>query len=75
MLSPLPSIIDNKVFVWHVTDVYLLATASDFYSGESWGYRKFYELSKLVRAWEQLIGAIVSHGNSFLEQERIRTGG
>ena len=34
--------------------------ASDFADGESWGYRKFYELSKLVRTWEQLFGAIVS---------------
>ena len=59
--------------VSHVNNVFL--AASDFADGESWGYRKFYELSKLVRAWEQLIGAIVSHGNSFLEQERIRTGG
>ena len=29
--------------------------ASDFADGESWGYRKFYELSKLVRTWEQLL--------------------
>ena len=38
----------------HLTDVYLLATASDFSSGESWGYMKFYKLSELVRTWEQL---------------------
>jgi len=27
----------------------LSAAASDFADGESWGYRKFYELSRLVR--------------------------
>ena len=28
---------------------FLLSTASDFADGESWGYRKYYELSRLVR--------------------------